>query len=309
MNIHDYRFLLSERFALNEMIEATPDTEVIDRLSLEGRLEEVEKQLKDYEGFSPRRIEGSLTFEGNPVVGSHGIDAEFGSRAVSAFSKAVSLVGAGDQGPLRSKGRVSQKDKYRLLITGTALGSYGFRVEAASQEPVPKGEIPLGESAIIRVKRILEASVRTDEELANTIGEMDNRALKGVHDFLKTVADSKAVCTLTFNGDEFRFHDPGQVRHSQTRLSRDHIKEEIVTITGKVLGFFPHIPRVQLQTTSKESIFWGSDFGTIVEAKVDPMIAHSFDDLIDRTVTVEARTRRVGSSKPSFTLTKLCESI
>ena len=308
MNIHDYRFLLSERSALNRMIDETPGTDVIDRLSLEARLQEVAIQLKDYEGYSPHWGEGSLTFEGNPVVGSRGIDAEFGSKAVSAFSKAVTLVGASSHGHLSSKGRVPQKENYRLMITGTALGSYGFRVEAASQEPVPVGEVPSVESAITQVKKILEASIKTDDDLSHTIGEIDNRALNGVHDFLKTVADNKAVCTLTFKGDVFRFRDPDQVRHSQTRLSRDHIKEESVILTGKVIGFFPHIPRVQLQATSPESEFWGSDFGKIIEAKVVPAIASMFDSLLHREVTVDAQQRRVGSSKPSYIITGLRES-
>ena len=305
MNIHDYRFLLSERSALNGMIDETPETDVIDRLSLEARLQEVETQLEDYEGYSPHWAEGSLTFEGDPVVGSRGIDADFGTKAVSAFVKAVSLVGASSHGPLSSRGPVAQQEKYRLLITGTALGSYGFRVEASSQEPVSIGEIPSVESAIAQVKRILEASVRTDEELADTVREIDKRALNGVHDFLKTVADNKAVCILKFKEDVFQFHDPDQVRNSQTRLSRDHIKEESVTITGRVLGFFPHVPRVQLEIRSPEPGFWGSDFGTIIEAKIDPVIASQFENLLHQAVTVEARTRRVGSSKPSYVVTRL----
>ena len=307
MNIHDYRFLLSEQFALNRMIEGTPETDVIDRMSLEARLEEVEIQLKDYEGYSSHLVDGSLTFEGNPVVGSRGIDAEFGSKAVSAFSKAVNLVGASSHGPLKSKGRVPQKENYRLLITGTALGSYGFKVEAASQKPVPVGEVPSVESAVTQVKKILEASVKTDEELADTIGEIDNRALNGVHDFLKTVAENGAVCTLTFKGDMFRFRDSEQVRHSQKRLSRDHIREESVVLTGTVLGFFPHIPRIQLELTSPESAFWGSEVDKIIEAKVDPTIAPAFDSLLHRDVTVDAQTRRVGLSRPTYNITGLRE--
>ena len=311
MNVHDYRSLISERTALKGMLAETPESAVLSRISLNDRLQEVESQLKAYDGYSPYLIDASLTFEGKPVIGSRGIHADFGSKAIEAFSKAITLVGANRHGTLGLRGPVSNNDDYRLLITGTALGSFGFQVEAASQRPVPEGETTAIEAAITRVKDILRASVGTDEELTDSITEIDDRALRGVHDFLKMVADNDAVCTVAFKGDAFRFRDVNQVRRSQNRLSRDYIKEEDVTITGEVLGFLPHSPRVQLVMRDEASEFWGGDYGRIIEARVDPTLARNtnFNDLVGQKVNVGARTRRVGSGKPSYVVTQLRELI
>ena len=307
MNIHDYRWLISEQTALNRMLAQTPESAVLSRMSLNDRLQEVETELKNYIGYSPQLIDASLTFGGEPVVGSRGIYADFGSKAISAFSKAVSLVGASRYGPLGPRGPVSHSEDYQLIITGTALGSYGFQVEAASQRPVPEGKATPVEFAITRVKQILEASLATDEELTDTIKEIDKRALMGVHDFLKTVADNKAVCALAFQGDVFRFRDVDQVRRSQNRLSHDNIKEANVTVAVGVLGFFPHSPRVQLEIRGGEDEFWGGEFGRIIEARVDPAIAHppNFNDLVGQEVNVNARTRQVGSGQLSYIITQL----
>ena len=53
MNVHEYRFLLSERRTLRRLISEASTGNVFGRMSLQFRLEEVEKQLKAFEGFSP----------------------------------------------------------------------------------------------------------------------------------------------------------------------------------------------------------------------------------------------------------------
>ena len=305
MNIHDYQFLLSERTSLNRMLAQTPESAVLDRMSLNDRLQTIESELKEYDGYSPYSVSASLTFRGKPVVGSRGIYADFGSKAVNAFSKAVSLVGASSRGPLAPKGRVSHSEDYRLIITGTAVGSYGFKIEAASHSPTSLGEVTPVEAAITRVKAILEASVGTDEELANVIAEVDNRALRGVHDFLKAVADNKAICSLAFKGDVFRFHDVDQVRHSQNRLNQ--IREEYVTLTGIFIGFFPHGRRAQFAIRDVGSDFWGGESGRVITAKVQPTVTHSLNinRILNQQVTIDARTRRVGSGQPSYVIVGL----
>ena len=307
MNIHDYQFLLSERTTLNQMLAQTPESAVLDRKSLTDRLQTIESELTEYDGYSPYLLSVNLTFQGEPVVGSRGIYADFGSKAVSAFSKAVSLIGASSHGPLAAKGRVSRGEDYRLIITGTAVGSYGFKIEPASQKPVQVGEITPVEAAVSRVKTILEASVGTDEELANVIAEVDRRALKGVHDFIKTVGDSEAICTLAVRGDVFRFHDLDQIRLSQNRL--DQIVEEYVTVTGQFLGFLPRGRRAQFEIRRVESKFWGEETGRVVTARVQPSVTRTVDinSILNRDVTIDARTRRVGSGRPSYLITRIGE--
>ena len=62
MNVHDYRFLLSERGTLEKLIDQASPSSVISRMSLEARLRQVEEDLKAYEGYSPRVVKARLIF-------------------------------------------------------------------------------------------------------------------------------------------------------------------------------------------------------------------------------------------------------
>jgi hypothetical protein len=306
MNVHEYRFLLSQQATLNRLLNETDQSEVIVRISLNARLQEVEEQLESYEGLSPHLVSGSLTFRGSPVTGNRGIDAEFGPDAVKSFANAVSFIGAIRHMPLSSTGRVPHREDYRLLITNTARGSFGFQFEEASQQPAFSGESTPVEMAIAQVKEILEASVGTDEQLSEAIEETDRRALGVIRSFLKIVADGDAVCALEFQGDVFRFTDVAQVRRSENRLSEDNIQEEEVTLTGHFAGFLPNSRRAEFYVESAEADFLLDAIGTVISGKVESDVDDTVGDLneiLKRTVRIDAHTRRVGEGRPRYIIT------
>ena len=306
MNVHDYRFLLSERGALNKLIaECSPD-EVITRMSFQARLADVEEKLEDYEGFSSKLVDAHLTFQGVPVEGSRGIWAEFGSRAVKDFTDAVAKVGASLGAGLSPKGPVPEQPDHRLLITGTVVGSFGFQLESASQQLALPGESTPTEIAIEQVKSIMEASTGTDEQLADAIADTDQRALKAIGSFLKTVADDMAVCALEYRGDLFRFRDVEQVRRSQSRLSED-ISEDDVSLRGHFQGFLPKQRRAEFYIDDTEEDYLQDTVGTVIAGSVERTVTESSDinQILQREITINARARRVGSGKPRFTITRL----
>ena len=102
------------------------------------------------------------------------------------------------------------------------------------------------EMAIGRVKDILEASVRSDQDLTEALADSDDRAVAAVRQFLEVVADQEAVCALDFKGEEFAFRDINQVRRSESRLSRDNIQEENIMFSGRFQGFLPQMRRSEL---------------------------------------------------------------
>ena len=256
MNVRDYRFLLAERAALQRLIDQTGADEAIVRAGFQHRLQDVEAELAAYGEYSSRLGNARLTFTGRPAAGSRGMAADFFGEGIQEFAKTVHYIGANQrQTPLPTTGAVPYGEDYRVLVTRVARGSFGIRVEGASnQMPLPS-EPTFVEQAIEELKSVLEASVGDDEQLADAIGEMDPRALGQVHTFLKTVADNSAVCALEFRAHEFRFRDTAQVRRSENRLSDDNFREDDSTIYGKFLGFFPHRPRAQFQIEGVAPIF------------------------------------------------------
>ena len=308
MNVHDYRFLLSDRVTLEKLIAQSSPGNVIGRMSLESRLQEVEEELQSYEGYDHRPTSARLTFRGKPVVGNRGIRADFGSEAVKAFSEAVTRVGAGQGQALASSGPIPHETDYQLLITGTAPGSFVFLLEDASQQaPLDGQSTPVG-VAIERVKQILEASTGTDEQLTDAIGDTDRRALNAVRAFLKAMADSGATCAVEFRGEEFGFRDPGQVRRSEARLHDDNIQEGEATLTGQFQGFLPNSRRAEFHVTHTEAGFLDDAIGTVVAGRVDEAVddAATINEILGRRVSIGVRTRRVGQGRPRYVFTS-CE--
>ena len=96
-------------------------------MSLESRLESAKAALATLPYHLATKAR--LTFRGKPVFGSHGIAADFGGKAADAFSDAFAAVAAGLKEGLRYMGPIPNRDKNQLLITGTAIGSFGFEFE------------------------------------------------------------------------------------------------------------------------------------------------------------------------------------
>jgi hypothetical protein len=80
MNATMYANLSSEANTLRELLDNIPLDNVIDRLGIESRLEEVEYELGCINPFHITK-KARLTFRGGPVVGSQAISAIFASKA------------------------------------------------------------------------------------------------------------------------------------------------------------------------------------------------------------------------------------
>lgn len=130
---NDYLTIASEIRELENLLAAISEGNVIERMSLESRLESAKAALAGLpQQFAPK---ARLTFRGKPVFGSHGIAADFGGKAAGAFSDAFAAVAAGLSEGLRYMGPIPNRDKNQLLITGTAIGSFGFEFELPAAEP------------------------------------------------------------------------------------------------------------------------------------------------------------------------------
>jgi hypothetical protein len=134
MNRQERMHLLSERTALQRMIDATPQEELIDLRSLNTRLEIVNLQLVAEPEDTRQPARAKLTFGGRPVVGSFGIFAEFGMEATKAFTDAVAMVAASLSAPVQAMGPIPNRAQNQLLITSTATGSFGFELAKPGEE-------------------------------------------------------------------------------------------------------------------------------------------------------------------------------
>ncbi len=302
MNLQEFRHLQAEKTTLEKLIGKLPDSSVIERMSLESRKKEVENKLDSQPEPPLEPVRAKLTFRGKPIIGSHGIFAEFGAAVVNIFAETVASIGASQIEPLGLRGAIPNRENFRLLITGTALGSFGFELEESPKDNMLflPGMSPI-EAAIDKVKTIMEATLGTDDDLSEVISDADPRALEELRTFLKTMADHEAICTLEFKDEIFRFSDVGQVRRSEQRLRQDNIHEEDVTITGSFQGVLPKHRTFE---------FLVSETNDVISGKIGPAIenAGEINHILEKPSIINVHTKRVGKSNPRYILFKYKEA-
>ena len=295
MTRQEYIHLLADRNSLRRMIAEVPADDVITRGSFQSRLEEVEHEIAStpFDDRTPARAR--LNFRGKPVIGNHGIFAEFGMKATNAFTDVVAKVAAALSGPLASAGRVPNRDQHQLLITSTAIGSFGFELEEHRSDQLPFSEESPTAEALKLTTSLLESTLGTDDELADAAAATDPRALAAVRAFLATLADSEAFCAIEFQGKSWRFPDAGAVRTSLARISQDNLREEESLLEGEFQGVLPKRRTFEFKLVGDESVIAG---------KVGPEITDP--DAINRhlheAISIKVMTTQVGSGRPRYTL-------
>jgi hypothetical protein len=146
-------------------------------------------------------------------------------------------------------GPIPDKHKNQLIITGTAIGSFGFEFELPTAAPLSddpsQSEMALAvpqktELAMQKLETLFRiAAEGTDDDLAELVDEIHPRAVKKAAEFLAYVSEQEAWCGLEFNQSTFRFSGSEQVRGSAERLNGDNIKETKEEFSGQTSEHFP----------------------------------------------------------------------
>jgi hypothetical protein len=307
MNQKEYIALASEVNELEAILAQIPADRVIDRMSFETRLQNARDAISCINAENlPKKAR--LTFRGNPVFGSHGIAAEFACRASTSFTEAFTAIVASITENLRYMGPIPDKQKNQLIITGTAIGSFGFEYELPSENA---GSDPAqlemnyegvnnAELAMQRMEDLFRVSSDgNDDELSELVDEIHPRAVRKVAEFLSYISDQEAWCGLDFNESIFRFTGSKQVRTSAQRLNADNIRDTTEEFTGRFDGALP---------TSRTFEFKPVDQRGILRGKIGPDIEDSHvinRDYLGKLVKVSLNVIQVGQGRPRYTLAKL----
>lgn len=286
----------AELSALRKMLAEIPEEDVIDRLSLEARLKSLESRVEAFpavdSAWAP--VKARLTFRGKPIIGSHGILADFGAAAVGRFSDAVAAVAASFSGPLSSMGPIPNRGQNQLLITSTAIGSFGFELEE-HRTGLPLQERSPIEDALEQTQALLQGTLGSDDDLADTVVGADPRALGFVRSFLQVMADAEATCAFEFKNRAFRFTDVGQVRRSLDRLSQDNLHESDDWLSGELQGVMPTRRTFEFQVVGQPDIIVGKIASSIIDAK-------ALYGYLGQKSRIHVAVTRVGSGRPRYVL-------
>ena len=288
---------------LEELLAAIPEENVIERMSLEARLQ----AAKDLLATLPQSREAPkarLTFRGKPVFGSHGISADFGAKAAGAFSDAFAVVAAGLSEGLQHIGPIPNRDRNQLLITGTAIGSFGFEFELPTQPATLFPELQKAEEAMKKIENLFRlAAEGSDDDIAEVIDEIHPRAGKKVFEFLDLLVQQQAWCGLEFSDRGFRYADYEQLKASSARLRDDNIQESEEIYRGEFQGVLPAGRTFEFKLLDQEGLIRGK----VDAAITDPDILNR--EWLHKPVTIKLNVMQVGQGRPRFALMSLDDLI
>ncbi len=298
MNNEDRLHLLAEQTFLRRDLSETPETARLTRMSIEARLRKVDAELAALPIDERAPARARLTFDGVPVIRSHGIFADFGMKAVSSFTEAVASIAASLTAPLAAMGPIPNRDQNQLLITSTAVGSFGFELEEYRAEQLALEDSSPVATALERTQALLQSTLGDDEALADIASETDPRALDKVRTFLRVLADNSAVCALQYGGGGVRFTNVGQVSRSLARLAADNLHESEEQLRGEFIGVLPNSRSFEFRLTSDQQIIRG---------KVSPRL-QNVDEInghLHQAVQIEVTRTQVGNGRPRYLLTQM----
>ena len=300
---NEYQTISSEIKDLEALISSVPQGNVIDKMSLESRLRKANNLLSHLppQYTAPR---AQLTFRGRPVSGIHGISADFASRAACAFSDAFSAVAAGLSDRLRPSGPIPDKDKNQLLITGIAIGSFGFEFELPEKGLSKFSESEETRAAINKIGALFRlAAEGSDDDIAELVEEVQPRAVKKIHEFLDVLVRYHAWCGLSYEKTSFCYTDYEQLKFSAARLKDENIRETQGTYRGEFQGVLPTGRTFEFKLLDQDSLISGKVDSSIE----DPDVLNR--DWLHHPVTVTLNIMQIGEGRPRYTLMSMTDLI
>jgi hypothetical protein len=281
------------------MIAATPIEDAIDLRSLQARLDMINAALDSYPTELRLPAKARLTYRGRPVVGSYGIFAEFGMTATKAFTDTIALFAASLEIDLARTGPIPNRTQNQLIITSTALGSFGFELEEYREDVLPIEEDSTVAQALKQTQELLRgAASGNDDELTDAASGQDPRAVAALRGFLQKLIDNEAVCGFSVDDKGFMFSDVGQVQRSLIRLGQDNMHEEPKTLHGEFQGCLPKRRSFEFKVAGT---------GEIISGKIGPAIvdARAINHHLDTAYEIQLIATRIGQGRPKYVLNAL----
>lgn len=292
--------LKAEINQVQSILDEIPVENVIDRFSVEQRLEELKSNLLLLSDARPEAEKLALTFRGDPVIGSHAISVDFAGKAATTFYDAFSAILAGINSRLRYSGPIPDKAQFPLMITGTALGSFGFEMEVPEDTPSLFDEPIDSSDAVTIFKELLRVSaIGSDDDISDIVERIHPRAVRKVADFLAVLSKQNAWCGLEYRNDFFRYSGLEELKLSESRLRKENIDERTERYRGEFQGFLPVGRNFEFRVLDEDFVLKGR-LGEDIE---DTSVLNRF--WLHKPVTAKFHVVQVGQGRPRFTLASL----
>ena len=280
MNKRD--FLLTKINSAKDELEQMPAFMQLEREFLQADIAEWEEELANI-SETPSEFKTTLTFTGPYIKDCVGIQAEFASDATEKFQKAVKTVGKEYEGVQRDA-----SGKYDLMITNVAKGSFGFVMEAMTDENPVLFDNTFLEDAVEKIGTVLKVAQESDDETGEALSDLSDDSIAAIYTFAKTLADKGCGCSIGTPKASFPIQNFDSIRQ---RLDKQNIQEEHVDIIGTLTGFMGESKKFEIKTED----------GTI-SGKIPTDFLQPLKEYFDKKVHVKALFRQIGKGKKNYTI-------
>lgn len=301
MNQNQYNSLLAEISTVKAFLEEMPSSRFLERMSFEGRLDELENQLKLVDDLRINK-KAIITFRGKPVDNSHGITADFSGKVINSLNEMIASVTASLNKNLRFMGPIPNRNQHQLMITGTAVGSFGFEFELPEPEYDILAERNTVEEALFDIQFLLKKTIDgTDDDIANIVSMIHPRAVKKISEFLILLQKNEALFAMEYDKNTFRLETDAQLDAIINRLDNSNLEERTETFVGVFQGFLPESRTFEFVDHSSKDV---------IKGKVDISISNPEainTEYLNKLATVSFNVVQFGQAKPKYSLLELSD--
>ncbi len=257
--------LRADLAAIDALLAArSEDDDPIGWMHFQTRRNEIVQQLRSLDRELDTTASVALFFGGRPVIGSRGIEAEFGGQALQQFQTAVSTRLAELSNTVGSRGPLPQWAQGQMLLTDIARGSLGFVLEEANQGNLVDSQV---KAAVGDIVNLIHGLASPDEELFEAATEdVDNRVLASVKSFIKLIDDRGATLRVVEGSRDFSLQRDA-IETASRRIEDLEIDEDTISTAG-TFYLLPDSRRFELHATD----------GSILKGRIESDLASSLLD-------------------------------
>ena len=285
---------LSAQLATVENILSTlPENDYVGRISFEARREEIEEQLKNLRDHQTKRAQVALYFGGDSVVGSSGIQAEFGTKAVLSFQDLISKAWSSiDGGQLSAMGPIPSRDLSQLHITNVMHGSFGFLLEEMD-EYESLFDTPLTKATDEVASYIANFAGRDEQAFSKLLEELNPRVFQALRTFFMNLHKGGATLRLVEGERDDQF-DRLAVERAWERAEASDIAEEKQKLRGTLLGVIPYSRRFEFIPDETGRVIKGTVADSFSKTYLDKMQTQQYSGRRWNASFVRKSVRKMG---------------
>lgn len=235
-------------------------TGFLERSGLRARAAEIRAKLDALPSEIGKSAEVVLSFSGDPVVGSSGIETRFATEVLGSFQHLVSAVAARrSRGELNSTGPLPDAKDSRLHVSNVVHGSFGFQLSELDRVLVGPTDLAV---AVEQSVAVIAAAKEGDEAFGAAIEAEGERIREATLAFLDALRKRGAAVRLISDKHDVRLDrgDVGTATAVVKSISVEETEESLEGIFGGVLlesGRFEH----KVLSTGK-----------VIDGKLDPAL-------------------------------------